>query len=211
MCWATATRHAAMNPPWRSRWFREWTEHPSRRTSPSSSRATASGRGTRIPDDASKTYPLQRGVHVWKQYAEYHGYSIYSGMPENADVDCPGLEERHGAWTKPCMAMQLIKKHKYLIIVDRDTTVLKPRLRLEPLFRMAGLMEKNPQRVMAVAQESGAPAAGASAPRRAATSTPVSCSSGPASTAGPCVDAAATPPSRGGKGTHWSLKAPVRR
>lgn len=108
-----------------------------------------------IPDDPSATYPLNRGVLTWKQYANYHGYAIYSGMPENASVDCPGLEERHGAWSKPCMAMQLIKKHKYLIIVDRDTTVLKPRLRIEPLFRMAGLMDQDEKKVMAVAQEWG--------------------------------------------------------
>jgi len=108
-----------------------------------------------INDDPATHYPLVRGVLTWKQYAAYHGYAIYSGMPENAEVDCPGLDERHGAWTKPCMAMQLIKKHKYLLMVDRDTTVLKPRLRLEPLFRMAGLMDADQKKVVAVAQEWG--------------------------------------------------------
>jgi len=108
-----------------------------------------------IPDEPSMTQPLERGVLTWKQYAKYHGYAIYSGMPENASVDCPGLEKRHGAWTKPCMAMQLIKKHRYLIVVDRDTTVLKPRLRLEPLFRLAGLMDSDHGKVVAVAHEWG--------------------------------------------------------
>ncbi|CAK0799386.1 unnamed protein product [Prorocentrum cordatum] len=55
-------------------------------------------------------------------------------------------------------------------------------------------MEKNPQRVMAVAQESGAPAAGASAPRRAATSTPVSCSSGSPTLRRRCWRAGSTAP-----------------
>merc|ERR1719356_1463088 len=49
----------------------------------------------------------------------------------------------------------MIKKHKFLLIVDRDTTVLKPRLRLEPLFELAGLLDKNSPKFMAVAEEWG--------------------------------------------------------
>mmetsp|Transcript_102160 Transcript_102160/g.266619 ORF Transcript_102160/g.266619 Transcript_102160/m.266619 type:complete len:446 (-) Transcript_102160:92-1429(-) len=105
-----------------------------------------------VSDDPSDHYPLFLGVLTWKKYARYHGYAFYSGPPAKS---CPELEGRHPAWTKPCMAMGLIKKHKYLIMVDRDTTVIKPRLRLEPLFAMAGLMDKHAKKVLAVAEEWG--------------------------------------------------------
>jgi len=107
-----------------------------------------------VSDDANDHDPLFLGVLTWKMYARYHGYAFYSGPPAKT---CPELEleGRHPAWTKPCMAMSLLKKHKYLIVVDRDTTVIKPRLRLEPLFATAGLMERGGKKVLAVAEEWG--------------------------------------------------------
>mmetsp|Transcript_42421 Transcript_42421/g.114002 ORF Transcript_42421/g.114002 Transcript_42421/m.114002 type:complete len:455 (+) Transcript_42421:67-1431(+) len=105
-----------------------------------------------VSDNASDHDPLFLGVLTWKMYARYHGYAFYSGPPEKS---CPELEERHPAWTKPCMAMGLIEKHKYLLVVDRDTTVIKPRLRLEPLFAAAGLMNQGANKVLAVAEEWG--------------------------------------------------------
>jgi len=110
------------------------------------------------PDDHD---PLFLGVLTWKMYAKYHGYAFYSGPPE---FTCPELEERHPAWAKPCMAGQLLKKHKYLMMVDRDTTVIKPRLRLEPLFGMAGLMGGSPSKDIAVAEEWGSCKKGVRAP-----------------------------------------------
>jgi len=104
------------------------------------------------PDDHD---PLFLGVLTWKLYARYHGYAFYSGPPQE---DCPELKERHPAWAKPCMAAQLLRKHKYLLVVDRDTTVIKPRLPLEPLFSMAGLIGRDgaeTSKDIAVAEEWG--------------------------------------------------------
>jgi len=105
-----------------------------------------------VSDNPNDHYPLFLGVLTWKMYARYHGYAFYSGPPATS---CPELKERHPAWTKPCMAMDLIKKHKYLLMVDRDTTVIKPRLRLEPLFATAGLMNEGGKKIFAVAEEWG--------------------------------------------------------
>jgi len=108
-----------------------------------------------MPENFEYNDPLSRSVLTWRNYARYHNYSFYSGLPRNHEKDCPGLEARHPAWTKPCLSMQLIKKHKFLIVVDRDTTVIKPRLRLEPLFELAGLLNEKSGKFMAVSEEWG--------------------------------------------------------
>mmetsp|Transcript_139741 Transcript_139741/g.247038 ORF Transcript_139741/g.247038 Transcript_139741/m.247038 type:complete len:420 (-) Transcript_139741:67-1326(-) len=106
------------------------------------------------------------GVHAWRAYARFHNYTFYTGSPsEFAEVKdlCPGLEYRAPHWMKPCMARVLLRKHAYLLIVDTDTFVSKPRLRLEPLFERAGLLTKKyrPSEIsIAVAREWGSCYAG---------------------------------------------------
>jgi len=175
-----------------------------------------------MTDNPDDMYPLNHGVITWHKYAKYHGYAFYSGKPNNTERDCPELEEekRHPAWYKPCMALQLIKKHKYLIVVDRDTTVLKPRLRLEPLFNMSGLLNKRSGKIFAVAEEWGSCKKGVRCPLSGDVNTGVMLMRGSAATTealrnwfyGPtrCKDWKAAPDS-GARPKGWPYSSPPCR
>lgn len=115
--------------------------------------------GNEIPEEPELLNgQLHHAVAMWRNYARFHGYAFYTGPTnkEFMDENCPHVWQRAPHWTKPCAAMELIQKHKYILIADAgDTFVSKPRLRLEPLFEMAGLTDERNLKTIAVAREWG--------------------------------------------------------
>lgn len=104
-----------------------------------------------VPDFEKLKGYAHQSVYSWQEYARFHGYAHYVGLPEGP---CD-LGDRASMWIKVCVARQLIRKHKYLIIVDTDTFVTKPQLRMEPLFEKAGLLDEHSGKTVAIATEWG--------------------------------------------------------
>jgi len=102
----------------------------------------------------------ESSAYSWRAYARYHNYAFYAGKIADATEACAAeLEDRPSrrasAWLKPCAALHLIRKHKYLLVVDSDTFVTKPLLRMEPLFEKTGLLSESSGKAMALAAEWG--------------------------------------------------------
>jgi len=116
-------------------------------------------------DGGELRFDPEQGAHAWRAYAKFHGYAYYQGEvsgPEPCYKDLkasPEAAEAEGgrapAWVKLCMALQLIRRHRYLLLVDSDTFVTKPALRMEPLFARTGLLGPNANKSIALATEWG--------------------------------------------------------
>jgi len=112
-----------------------------------------------LPSDASKLVRWQQhGAAAWRAYAEHHGYKFYLGPLRGENrTRCFGQLRRLRdiTWVKVCAALEMIRSHEYFMMVDADSFVTKPLLRLEPLFAKAGLLEASSGKVVALAEEWG--------------------------------------------------------